>query len=799
MRRIKSQYKILLIAVIGLVAVIVLLWQMTKQTGEKGISVAMAARELSLVLSDKETILAVKETKFAVSERENWYVPYMDYLYAYGLMSEELTSAGRKGASKALTIGELRCMADGLGIWQSSSVWQENGLGQGSGLRDKQIVPKDAWVAFLTEARKRFDTEKEVQTARLSVYGTAANIHEIPAWNVMTPAGMYTFEGFSMDAYLDCQVEVWMRGAEIIRVVRSVGNTVTYENMLVSASEGTQLTVYFGGYTREFTLPEAVVLSENQVIDLSLSGGEVTGIRRKNDLLQGRIIAVEETHAEIEGYGVIPFSQTMQVYQTYGSRTVKSTSDVMIGYDIYDVIVAEGEICAIRIRQSPDARTIRVLLTDQGGSEKLHPAVTLTAEANFSAAVGQQTLSFQKGEQIVIDAHGIYRKVSASGELISVWTEVEAGQRITLKADGGKLAVPSFTRTFGTPLYPGTLEVLVSEGGVYLINETLIEDYLCGVVPAEMPANYHMEALRAQAISARGFAVMQLTSTGYRDIGAHVDDTDSFQVYNYSGTSERTDQAVRETYGQVLTLNDEIVTTYYFSTSCGYTSDVSLWGHDPENSSYLTSRRMSGTEMVENVQDEETFQAFIRNTELNDYECNYGWYRWNFAVSLEELTVIVNTNLAKLSAALKDRVLTKQADGSWKEGAKTVGSVESVSVLERGEGGVASLVEICGSEGTVRLLLQSAIREVLGSAEYVYDRIDGSEVTGRANLASAYFCLEPVYTDGVLTGYRFYGGGSGHGVGMPQNCANALGQSGITAEEMLKFFYVGTEVSVLYE
>lgn len=799
MRRNKNQYKLVLMAVVGLAVVLLLVWQMTKQTEEKGISVAMAARELSLILSDKETISAVEDTKFAVSERENWYVPYMDYLYASGLMSEELTSAGRKGASKALTIGELRYMADGLGIWQSSEVWQENGLGQGSGLRDKSIVSKSAWVAFLTEARKRFDTEKEVQTRELSVYATAANIHEIPAWNVLTPEGMYTFEGFSMDAYLDCQVEVWMRGTEIIRVSQTVGNTMTYENMLVSASDGTRLTVYFGGYNREFTLPEAVVLAENQVIDLSLNGGEVTSIRRKNGVLQGRIIAVEEKAAEIEGYGVLPFSDALQVYQTYGKRTVKSTSDVMIGYDIYDVIVAEGEICAIRIRQSPDARTIRVLLTDQGGSEKLHPSVTFTAETDISVAVGQQTLSFRKGESIVIDADGIHRKDALSGEQIPVWTELEAGQRIVLKSVDGKISVPSFTRTFGTPFYSGTMEVLIEEGGVYLINEALIEDYLCGVVPAEMPSTYHMEALRAQAISARGFAVMQLTSTSYRDIGAHVDDTDSFQVYNYSGTSERTDQAVRETYGQVLTLNDEIVTTYYFSTSCGYTSDVSLWGNDPKASTYLTSRRMSGTELTENVQDEETFQAFIRNTELNDYECNYGWYRWNFTVSLEELTVIVNTNLANISTALKSRVLTKQADGTWKEGAKTVGSVESVSVLERGEGGVASLVEICGSEGTVRLLLQSAIREVLGSAEYVYDRIDGSEVTGRANLASAYFCLEPVYTDGKLTGYQIFGGGSGHGVGMPQNCANALGQSGITAEEMLQFFYVGTEVSTLYQ
>ncbi|MBQ4564408.1 MAG: hypothetical protein IJA58_07995, partial [Lachnospiraceae bacterium] len=544
MRKSKHQYKLLFISVVGLVIVLLLVWQLTRKNEEKGISVAKAARELSLVLSDRETIFAVKDTRFTVSERENWYVPYMDYLYASGLMNEELTSAGKKGASKALTIGELRFMADGLGIWQESEVWQMNGLGQGSGLRDKSVVPEGAWTAFLTEARGRFDTKKEVKTKELSIYATAANLHEIPAWHVLTTEGMYTFEGFSMDAYLDRRVEVWMRGMEIIRISQKTGENVTYKNMLVSESKGAQLTVFFSGYERKFTLPEAVELEENQVIDLSLSAGAVTSIRRKNSVLPGRIIAIGEGAVEIEGYGVLPLADTLQIYQTYGNRVVKSTEDVLIGYDIYDVIAAEGEVCAIRIRQSPDARTIRVLLTDHGGSEKLHPSVTLSAKTDFFVEVGTQSFTFLAGEEIVIADGWIYRKNAATGQMVPVWTELENGQRISLKSVSGELTVPSFNRTFGTPVYPGTMEVLVSEGGVYLINEVLIEDYLCGVVPAEMPFNYHMEALRAQAISARGFAVNHLTSSTYRDVGAHVDDTENFQVYNYSARADRTDQAV---------------------------------------------------------------------------------------------------------------------------------------------------------------------------------------------------------------------------------------------------------------
>ena len=109
------------------------------------------------------------------------------------------------------------------------------------------------------------------------------------------------------------------------------------------------------------------------------------------------------------------------------------------------------------------------------------------------------------------------------------------------------------------------------------------------------------------------------------------------------------------------------------------------------------------------------------------------------------------------------------------------------------------MVEITGSQATVRLLLQSAVREVLGNHSYQYHRMNGDVITNWANLPSAYFCLEPVYSDGTLTGYTFYGGGSGHGVGMSQNCANALGQSGVAAEAMVTFFYDGTEITQLYE
>lgn len=771
----KNGLWIMVLAVMIILLIGLCLW--VNREEKIGVTVARASRELALMLEDKAAIEENSDSRFPAGDRENWYVPYMDYLYGRGLLSGQLTRPTTKTAAGALTLEMLKVMADHLGIWQEADHWQE------------KRVSAQLWMEFLTEVWEKFG-KGAVKTAELSVYGTAANLDGIEPWRVVTEGGEYSFGGFSMDVYMDRQVSVWVRGREIILVREVISNQVTYKNMLVEQVGEEGLTAYFSGYRRLFSWDESAELYPDQIIDLSLEDGNLKMIRRKKDRLDSRIIAVTGEGAELEGYGQVPFSGDLRVYQTYGKTAQKSISDIIIGYDIYDVLVAEGEICAVLIRQSPDAKTIRVLLSEGSGAVMCHGQVTVTSQSDFSVTVGGQKVMYFAGETVSVTADGV------SGILAGNLME---GQRIFIEADCGQLTVTSLTRSFGHPTYPGRLELLYQNGGFYVINETTVEDYLCHVVPAEMPVDYHVEALKAQAICARGYAVNQIRSTRYRDIGAHVDDTVNYQVYNYVAGTENTDRAVRETYGKVLTRDDEIVTTYYFSTSCGYTSDLALWGEDPAKSPHLTSKRLSGAEPTENVRDEETFRAFIKDRSLNDYEIAYGWYRWDMTVTLEELTVGINKRLANISSALKSRVLTKQRDGSWKEGAVTVGMIEEIEVIERGAGGVVSVVEITGSQATVRLLLQSAIREVLGDHSYQYHRMNGDVITNWANLPSAYFCLEPMYDEGKLAGYTFYGGGCGHGVGMSQNGANALGQLGVTAEEMLTFFYDGTEITLLYE
>jgi SpoIID/LytB domain protein len=130
-------------------------------------------------------------------------------------------------------------------------------------------------------------------------------------------------------------------------------------------------------------------------------------------------------------------------------------------------------------------------------------------------------------------------------------------------------------------LYRGSLLVSASGSGLIVVNALDLEDYVRGVVSAESPSAWPTEALKAQAVAARTYAIT--THAG----GAAFDqyaDTRS-QVYRgVAAETPNTDAAVAATKGQVVTFGGLPVTTYFFSTSGGETEDVenSFVGSQPK-------------------------------------------------------------------------------------------------------------------------------------------------------------------------------------------------------------------------
>ena len=119
--------------------------------------------------------------------------------------------------------------------------------------------------------------------------------------------------------------------------------------------------------------------------------------------------------------------------------------------------------------------------------------------------------------------------------------------------------------------YRGAIEVLPDGGGVTAINVLGLDSYVRGVVAGEMPSSWPLEALKAQAVAARTYALATRKTTGSFD---QYPDTRS-QVYRgVTGESVRSDAAVAQTAGRILTYGSVPAVTYYFSTSGGHTENV---------------------------------------------------------------------------------------------------------------------------------------------------------------------------------------------------------------------------------
>ena len=126
--------------------------------------------------------------------------------------------------------------------------------------------------------------------------------------------------------------------------------------------------------------------------------------------------------------------------------------------------------------------------------------------------------------------------------------------------------------------YPGELQLSKAGGRLQLVNAVGLESYLLGVVSREMPKDWPLEALKAQAVAARTYAV------------AHVVNGKGFDLYSdwrsqlYQGVSADApgpSQAIKETRGQILVYAGKPAQTFYFSSSGGRTiSSLDAFGSD---------------------------------------------------------------------------------------------------------------------------------------------------------------------------------------------------------------------------
>lgn len=266
------------------------------------------------------------------------------------------------------------------------------------------------------------------------------------------------------------------------------------------------------------------------------------------------------------------------------------------------------------------------------------------------------------------------------------------------------------------------------------IEEIPLDEYLLGVVSAEMPANFEQEALNAQALVARTYTIYSIKRNKNKHEGADICDSstccqawiskeDRLARWNEDVREEywnKIVKAVNTTKGKVITYNGDVIDAFFHSNSGGITEiPVNVWGGT--NFPYLQSVQTSGEE-------------------------GYSQYSSEVTLTQEELI---------------NKIRAKHSDFNI-----DISQQDSVKILEYTEAGRVKNIQI----GNLKL--------------------SGVEVRSLLGLKSTNFKIE--INNGKVT---FIVTGYGHGVGMSQTGADSMAKQGSNYEKIIKHFYTGVEIT----
>lgn len=433
---------------------------------------------------------------------------------------------------------------------------------------------------------------------------------------------------------------------------------------------------------------------------------------------------------------------------------------------------------------------IRVLIKTSGFRDIYHDELKISSETGLYIEQDKKITTFEPNEELIITGNELQ------------------GKQIAIKAyDNGLIKLHNVSRTEEVG-YRGAMEGFGTENGIVLINELPVEEYLYGVVPSEMPAGYPVEALKAQAISARTYTYFHMQSYAYPEWAAHVDDSTTFQVYKNISENKDVNQAVEDTKDQVIKYQDELIESFYFSTSSGRSSGYEVW-KPQEQKQWLLGKTLTGNQQkvddfsydtqtdIEIIREKEkAYRTYISLGDGKDVEYQEAWYRWEYTKGFDDVQSFLE-RIESLASKYPDEVSIR-SKYSKKEKLKHESEIQTCRIRERASSGMVE--ELCIQTENFEIIIrtQQCIREALAEKGEVIRKKDGSEFILGELLPSAYFYFDTMYEDNCLKSMILYGGGFGHGAGMSQNGAKCLAKLGMAAEDILKYFYSDVEIKSVF-
>jgi peptidoglycan hydrolase-like amidase len=345
------------------------------------------------------------------------------------------------------------------------------------------------------------------------------------------------------------------------------------------------------------------------------------------------------------------------------------------------------------------------------------------------------------------------------------------------------------------PLYRGALEVArgasTQAGRVNLVNIIELESYVPGVVANESPASFHVEALKAQATAARGYALANVGNWVTRGYPFDIVDSSSSQVYRgVVSEHPRAVDASAQTRGLVASYAGRIISALYSSSMGGHTEDNEWIFPSPSTSLPGTNATpylrgiYDGAGAAPDFTDPIQLAAFWTNQQPDTYDScaqvNNRFSRWRIVIPA-----------ATIKARLPGRAVVVDGDPAT----VLTGDITDVQVMAR--------MTASGRIAVARVVLTTGAVDVRGwdNLRFVLGRTAVSTPLNCGTAAAANFTLnnpsviEPVWSgDGTLSDVVASGGGWGHNVGLSQFGAHGRGRAGQTFIPILKAYYTGVDI-----
>ncbi len=364
-----------------------------------------------------------------------------------------------------------------------------------------------------------------------------------------------------------------------------------------------------------------------------------------------------------------------------------------------------------------------------------------------------------------------------------------------------KIGITGIKRHGDPAYYRGMIELKgINSSKFNIINVLDMQTYLKGVVPNEMPVSFGLEALKAQAVSARNYANRPNTVYNNYDVC----DSVACQVY-YGANSETpiSNKAVDETLGIYALYNNDIILALYSSTASGITENYfDTFGKGIEDKPYLKS--VSDTEKLKRMNEESFFK-----TNPPSFDMKSPRYRWEKEFEREYLEELLSKNLVEQSKAGN---VFPQFTTSDK-----IKDLEEIKIIKKGASNKALEIQIKTKSKTYTVSGELPIRrtfkdngQILSSANFIIEKISKKEFKKeqkeiqetKDNKKEAIFQNEEnentkeTKEHGILGknlpyAFKFYGAGFGHGVGLSQYGAGFLSGFGVPYENILKHYYTG--------